>query len=322
MTEKSTLPFAICRIEKLKASTLITISEKHTACTKNKQNPNPNIANIELIPDANDKQLGDIVTAKIGDIKHRKDAVLCVGYFLGASPQFFRPDAPERAGYYQEDILKPWIDANLKWLQEKHGDNLVKATVHLDEATPHIVAYVVPIHDDPKRPGKKKLSYNADFGGSKYRLQELQDEYAQAMEPFGLRRGKRGNTAIHQDTNRYCTEASESESQRRQRYAEEINLLATDAWMEVGNNIANEDGYIIEFNKRSRTLTVKYGQDVLFTRRGKEITPTANLTEEHLNQWQISFLKKIDQEKADKEAAKLRAEKKRQELQNLTVIEC
>jgi Plasmid recombination enzyme len=222
ITHQITMPYAICRIQKLKSFNAITLSGKHTDRTQEPPNANPQIENIELVPDTRNRPVEDVVKEKIGDIKHRKDAVLCTEYFLGASPEYFRPDSPEQAGYYHDDILQAWIETNLKWLKDKHGDNLVKATVHLDTVTPHIAAYIVPIHDDPREPGKKKLSYNVDFGGGKYRLQQLQDEYAQAMAHLGLERGVKGSTAKHQDTNRYYAQVNASVEQQRQAEAERL----------------------------------------------------------------------------------------------------
>lgn len=211
------MPFAICRIQKLKSISAATNSGKHTDRKQNTPNADPKKLNIELVPHNINITLGELVERKIGDAKTRKDSVRCVEYFLGASPKYFRPNCPDMAGYFEQEKLDIWIDFNLKWLQRKHGDNLIKATVHLDEATPHIAAYVVPIHDDPRSPGQKKLSYNVDFGGSKHRLSELQDEYANDMKPLGLERGVKGSKAKHQDIKDYYSEANATLQQIQQR---------------------------------------------------------------------------------------------------------
>ena len=193
--------FAICRIAKLKSFRAVTGSEKHTDRQQETPNANTEIANIELLPIAEDISLEALVKAKIGDIKYRKDAILCAEYLCSASPEYFRPDSPGRANYYHPDKLEPWVDCTMNWLKKKHGDNLIKATLHLDEVTPHIVAYVVPIHDDLRTravPGQKMLSYKRDFGGSKYRLSQLQDEYYEAVKDLGLSRGIKGSTATHE----------------------------------------------------------------------------------------------------------------------------
>lgn len=211
------MPFAICRIQKLKSISAATNSGKHTDRKQNTPNADLKRLNIELVPHDVNATLGELVERRIGDAKTRKDSVRCVEYFLGASPEYFRPECPDIAGYFEQEKLDAWVDSNLKWLQQKHGDNLIRATVHLDETTPHIVAYVVPIHDDPRWPGQKKLSYNVDFGGSKYRLSELQDEYANDMQPLGLERGVKGSKAEHRDVRDYYAKANATLEQLQQR---------------------------------------------------------------------------------------------------------
>jgi Plasmid recombination enzyme len=321
------MPYAICRIQKLKSFNAITLSGKHTDRTQETPNSNPQIENIELVPNTINRQIGDIVREKIGDIKHRKDAILCTEYFLGASPEYFRPDHPEQAGYYDDNILQPWIETNLKWLKDKHGDNLVKATVHLDEVTPHIAAYIVPIHDDPREPGKKKLSYNVDFGGSKYRLQQLQDEYAKAMAHLGLERGVKGSTAKHQDTNRYYAQVNASieqqrqaeaqklaeqhsleeqrrqveeerrqmEAEKRQWWAEQIAPHAVELLIRSERrNLTTRDGYSIDVNPTTKTINVSKG-DVIVIQQGKVVQATKHLQKEHFDDWQRRRLQELDQ---------------------------
>lgn len=46
----------------------------------------------------------------------------------------------------QEGCLKAWCADNLAWLRKTFGaENVVSAVLHMDEATPHIHAAVVPI---------------------------------------------------------------------------------------------------------------------------------------------------------------------------------
>ena len=44
---------------------------------------------------------------------------------------------------------------------------------------------------------KGKLNCRALLGGSRYRLSELQDDFAAAMKPLGLERGIKGSKAKH-----------------------------------------------------------------------------------------------------------------------------
>ena len=51
-----------------------------------------------------------------------------------------------------EGKLKAWCTDNLAWLRKTYGaDNLVSAVLHMDEATPHIHATVVPIVKGERR---------------------------------------------------------------------------------------------------------------------------------------------------------------------------
>jgi hypothetical protein len=50
---------------------------------------------------------------------------------------------------------------------------------------------------------KGKLNCRALFGGSRYRLSELQDDFALAMKPLGLERGIKGSRAKHTEVRKY-----------------------------------------------------------------------------------------------------------------------
>ncbi|MCY7284793.1 MAG: DUF3991 domain-containing protein, partial [Cyanobacteria bacterium CAN_BIN43] len=63
--------------------------------------------------------------------------------------------------------------------------------------TPHIHAYMVPLDE------KGKLNCRALLGGSRYRLSELQDDFAQAMAILGLERGIKGSKAKHTEISKY-----------------------------------------------------------------------------------------------------------------------
>ena len=87
--------------------------------------------------------------------------------------------------------IDDWTAANVKWLQQTFGkENVESAMLHLDEATPHIHAFVLPILD--KRFCAKLIL------GSPSKLRQMQNGYAKAMEPFGLDRGITGSHAKHE----------------------------------------------------------------------------------------------------------------------------
>ncbi|MGK7896000.1 MAG: MobV family relaxase [Xenococcus sp. (in: cyanobacteria)] len=192
------MPHAIARIAKLKGSN-ITPSEQHTKRVKEVPNANPEIKNIRFIgqPETIDSPtLDTLVRERIGNQTIRKNGVLCVEMLLTASPEYFRPDDPSQAGYYQQKPLEDWQQAVKQWLDEQYGDRIVRAELHLDEATPHIHAYLVPLDE------RGKLNCRGLFGGRE-KLSKFQDSYAQAMSPLGLERGIKGSRAKHTAVKQY-----------------------------------------------------------------------------------------------------------------------
>ena len=66
------------------------------------------VTNVRFIgqPDSPDlPNLETIVRDRIGEQTIRKNGVLCVEMLLTASPEYFRPDNPSRAGYYEPERL-------------------------------------------------------------------------------------------------------------------------------------------------------------------------------------------------------------------------
>uniref|UniRef100_UPI000D07E11B MobV family relaxase n=1 Tax=Chlorogloea sp. CCALA 695 TaxID=2107693 RepID=UPI000D07E11B len=150
------------------------------------QPDSPNIPDLETL-----------VRQHIGEQTIRKNAVLAVEFLLTASPEYFRPDDPSKAGHYEEQRLEDFQQSACQWLVNRYGERIVRAELHLDESTPHIHAYMVPLDE------KGKLNCRALLGGSRYRLSELQDDFAQAMATLGLERGIKGSKAKHTEISKY-----------------------------------------------------------------------------------------------------------------------
>ena len=193
------MAYGICRIQKLKAGA-VGGSAQHTNRQRYTPNADPEKQHIRIIgqPDGpNTPDLETIVRQHIGNQTIRKNAVLAVEFLLTASPEYFRPDDPGRAGHYEPQRLEDFQHTACEWLTNNYGDRIVRAELHLDEATPHIHAYLVPLDE------KGKLNCRALFGGSRYRLSELQDSFAAAMVPLGLERGIKGSRATHTEVKEY-----------------------------------------------------------------------------------------------------------------------
>jgi Plasmid recombination enzyme/Toprim-like/Protein of unknown function (DUF3991) len=195
------MAYCICRIAKLKSGGAITASEQHTLRTRETPNADLSQENERFIgnhPIHSPIPLEQEVFERIGEQpkKIRSDAVLCVEMMLTASPEYFRPDDQGRAGKWNAEQLEQWKQANYKWLNETYGDKIVRAELHLDESTPHIHAYLVPLDQN------NKLNCKSYFGG-RQKLREFQDSYAEAMSSLNLERGIKGSRATHTQVKDY-----------------------------------------------------------------------------------------------------------------------
>jgi hypothetical protein len=110
-----------------------------------------------------------------------------------------------------EGKLDEWCQDSMDWLKKEYGEeNIVAATLHLDEEAPHIHASVVPIvqgerrkkksnkvQETPKKQYKKKNTNRprlcADDVMTKEKLIYYQDSYAETMVNYGLERGNGGS---------------------------------------------------------------------------------------------------------------------------------
>lgn len=199
-------PFAIARTEKIKAWTTLSKRVGHvartTASAREHLNPKATEANITLCGDAgwqaDFKKLVDGMW--LPKLKQGTTHTLAREFLLTASPQWFEGKTKKQRA--------EWAQANTDWLIERFGaDRVAFAELHLDEQTPHIQAFVVCVKEDTNRKGELRtdrgngwtLSDSAlKLGGHCSELSVLQDEYAEAMKRFELRRGIKGSPAKHQ----------------------------------------------------------------------------------------------------------------------------
>ena len=189
------MAYAIARVAKLKKANLGG-SGAHTSRSRDTPNADPTKQNVRFIGDVVEENLEQLVMKKIGQHKQKRkirtDAVYCVEILLTASPEYFRPTDPTNGGYYEEEQLQSWLKASEQWLNEQYDDRVVRAELHLDEMTPHIHAYFVPLDE------KGQLRCNHFFNG-RQKMRAFQDSYYDAVEHLGLERGIKGSLAKHQD---------------------------------------------------------------------------------------------------------------------------
>lgn len=123
----------------------------------------------------------------------RTNAVVAIEYLLTASPEFFDSEAKNE----RDERLKNWCEAQIDFVKKEHGaENIACMYLHMDEKTPHIEVFVVPI--DPK--GKLNCKH---FLGARNALSMLQTKYATHNARFGLKRGQTGSRATHQEVKKF-----------------------------------------------------------------------------------------------------------------------
>lgn len=182
------MPYAILRTAKLKTFGAIAGSLSHTFRTRETPNADPaRFALNEHAGPADPAGVREAIDALLPE-KRRKDAVLCIEYFVGASPEFFR-NGGDQLAYFTRAV---------RWLEERHGAaNLVSWAIHRDETSPHLVAYVVPID------GAGKLNAKHFLGG-KAKLSAMQTDFAARVgASVGLERGIEGSKATHTSIRQY-----------------------------------------------------------------------------------------------------------------------
>ena len=215
------MAYAIARIAKLKGAS-VGASDRHVE--RLRRTPNADRTrlgdNVHLL--GNGTPLRELVDQRINAHggRPRRDSVECVEVLLEASPEYFTEGRDE----VNPERVPPFAEKAVEFLRKRYGENCVKAVLHMDETTPHVQAFVVPIDERGKLNCKR-------FFGTRERLREFQDAYARKMEPLGLKRGVRGSRASHTDIQKFYGAIKERVplELRLERMPEPPLVLATEA---------------------------------------------------------------------------------------------
>lgn len=172
-------------------------------------NPKKTKGNMELISRKTENEDGisyemtlqQAVDKRIKEagIRPRKGQVTCLEIIFSGSH--------DRMAAMSRKELKNWADDTVKWAKETWGEeNVVSASLHVDEKTPHIHMIVVPIVTGQSRrtsyqqnKGKSKKQYNIDHTKSRLCVNEVyttgklyayHDSYAKEVSSkYGMERG-------------------------------------------------------------------------------------------------------------------------------------
>lgn len=191
------MAFAILRTAKLKSFGEIGGSLSHNYRTRF----TPNADSKRLEKNENDikncSEAMNAIKARLPE-KLRKNGVLCVEYLITASPDWEGWNTTKE---------KAFFDKSVEFLKAKHGaENVITTSIHRDETTPHLVAYVVPIDSN----GKLNARH---FLGGKQKLSQMQTDFADEVQKFGLDRGKTNSKAQHKTIQHYYEDAKKYASE-------------------------------------------------------------------------------------------------------------
>ena len=241
---------AVCHMEKGSGST--GGMQGHNERTYDVKNADPNKADLNFYVNHNKEKKrieclsnnprtgsykqreGEIIDKRHTGRKIRDNAVKRLSFALsGSHEQMLKIEA--------EGKIKQWAMANYKFFGQKYGyKNITEFAVHMDERTPHIHCMLVPMVKTEK--GEKLCAKDLT---SRDQLRDLQDEYAEAMKPYGLERGLRGSRATHDTTAEYYAKihAEKGELENIRNEKEELYHLRDDAkdkFLNVGSMALSE----------------------------------------------------------------------------------
>ena len=172
------------RCKKLSGMGSVAGALKH--CYRERETPN---ADPERTP-ANEHAAATSTDEAMGRMrallpeKRRRDAVLAVEYLMTASPEWWQ----EASRKQQDEFFR----RSRQWLADKYGaDRVVTSTIHRDETSPHLSAFVVPLTRDGRLSAR-------EFVGGRQQMRNDQTSFAAAVADLGLSRGIEGSKARHQ----------------------------------------------------------------------------------------------------------------------------
>ncbi|OEL06571.1 MobV family relaxase [Staphylococcus equorum] len=275
------MSYSIIRVSKVKTGKNTTGIQKHVQ-RENNNYENEDIdhsktyLNYDLV-NANKQNFNNLIDEKIeqnytGKRKIRTDAIKHIDGLITSDNDFFDKQTPEDT--------KQFFEYAKEFLEQEYGkDNLLYATVHMDEKTPHMHYGVVPITDDGRLSAKEVV-------GNKKALTAFQDRFNEYVNQRGydLDRGqsRQVTNAKHDQVNRY----KQKTEYHKQEYERESQKLS---------HIQQKSSELIEQYQKSletlkKPLNVQYEHETekvggLFN---KEIQETGNvvISQEEFNNFQ------------------------------------
>lgn len=187
------MAYAILRTAKLKSFGEIGGSLSHNYRTRFTPNANLKMQHKNEHQISNSYDAMQTIKNRLPE-KLRKNGVLCIEHLITASPEW---------SGWGTDQEKEFFKKSVDWLNQRYGsENITTVSIHRDETTPHLIAYVVPLDDSGRLNARKWL------GGRKL-MSQMQTDFAAQVKHLGLERGLEGSKAEHKTVKEFYAELQE-----------------------------------------------------------------------------------------------------------------
>lgn len=264
------MSYSIIRVSKVKTGTNTTGIQKHVQ-RENNNYENEDIdhsktyLNYDLV-NANKQNFNNLIDEKIeknytGKRKIRTDAIKHIDGLITSDNDFFDNQTPEDT--------KQFFEYAKEFLEQEYGkDNLLYATVHMDEKNPHMHYGVVPITDDGRLSAKEVV-------GNKKALTEFQDRFNEYVNQRGydLERGqsRQVTNAKHDQVSRY-KQKTEYHKQEYERESQKLSHI-----QQKSNKLIEEYQKSLETLKKPLNVQYEHETEKVGGLFNKEIQETGNV---------------------------------------------
>ena len=275
------MSYSIIRVSKVKTGTNTTGIQKHVQ-RENNNYENEDIdhsktyLNYDLV-NANKQNFNNLIDEKIeqnytGKRKIRTDAIKHIDGLITSDNDFFDNQTPEDT--------KQFFEYAKEFLEQEYGkDNLLYATVHMDEKTPHMHYGVVPITDDGRLSAKEVV-------GNKKALTAFQDRFNEYVNQRGydLDRGqsRQVTNAKHDQVSRY-KQKTEYHKQEYERESQKLSHI-----QQKSNELIEQYQKSLETLKKPLNVQYEHETEKVGGLFNKEIQETGNvvISQEDFNTFQ------------------------------------
>ena len=217
--------YAVVHMMKIKSGAVGGIQSHNNREHEPKTNPDVDMSrsedNYDLIPCDNYKRS---IKEKLSNLVEssravRKDAVVVCNFIVTSDNETMEALGTDRQREFFQD--------SVKWFSDRYGaDRVLNATVHMDEATPHLHIGVMPITQDGR------LSAKAIF--TKTEMKAIQTEFARDVgEKYGLERGVEGSERTHLSEARFKEQKALEMANEHGAIAQELQIIAEDYKQEL-----------------------------------------------------------------------------------------